>query len=141
MSDGISQLMIHLPISSTTISSFNLDTFKMACLIVVLLVATTTADRILYLPPPNSVDDFVRVNISSGDSPIKEVTVAGWVQPTTLDRARAFSFFSYATTASSNMINLGGKGEICSLFAIANIWAKSSVCSSYNIVDGKISPF
>eukprot|EP00116_Pleurobrachia_bachei_P005582 sb/3465844/ len=38
------------------------------------------AQQIAYFPPPNSVDDYIRVNISDGGPPITEVTIAAWVK-------------------------------------------------------------
>ena len=113
----------------------------MACLLIALLVtSTTTTDQILYLPPPNSVDDYVRVDFPAGDSPIKDLTIAAWVQPTTLDdddRTKKFIFFSYDSTTSGdifgNLITLGGSEGTCSGFAIGGAWNLSSACSSYNI--------
>ena len=95
--------------------------FKMVCLIVALLVATTTAYQVLSLPPPNSVDDYIRVDISDGTTPIKHVTIAAWVQPSTLDGVSGL-FFSYMSTWNQepNLLTLEVKENSCSNFAIDN---------------------
>ena len=111
----------------------------MVCLIVALLVATTTAYQVLSLPPPNSVDDYIRLDISGGTIPITEVTVAAWIQPTTLIGVRG-CFFSYMSKTSDddNLLALDVKEDRCSSFAIASNRQDGSSCSSYDIKDGKI---
>ena len=109
-------------------------------LVLTLLIATTTADRIVYLPPPNSVDDYIRVDFPSNGSPtITEVTIAAWVKPTTMTRGDYGYFFSYMSSTDSqpNMLLLGGKNDYCSSFGVKNYFLYASSCRDYNITDGK----
>ena len=108
-------------------------------LALILLIATTTADRILYLPPPNSVDDYIRIDFSDDGTSITEVTIAVWVKPTTLDRSLWGFFFSYMSSPNddNNMLLLGGKETECLAFAVKSTSQESASCSKYNIADGK----
>ena len=106
-----------------------------------LLIVAATADRILYLPPPNSVDDYIRVDFpSTGGSSITEVTITAWVRPTTMVRSHHGHFFSYMSSTrrdEDNMLLLGGMESKCLSFRVEGKELKTPSCSEYNIKDGK----
>ena len=87
------------------------------------------------------MDDYIRVDISNGDSPIKDLTIAAWVKPTTLSRPVGNDgyFFSYMSSSSNldNLLLVGLDESGCIRFYVADTSLKSSSCSSHNIVDGK----
>ena len=112
----------------------------MLFLVLSLLVAAVAAQQIAYFPPPNSVDDYIRVDVSKSDSPITEVTIAAWAKQATpheSDGKDGF-FFSYMSSTSNraNMLLLGGNVFGCISFWVSNNGQKSSSCSSYSVSVG-----
>ena len=82
----------------------------MLFLVLNLLVAAVAAHQIAYFPPPNSVDDYIRVDISNGGPPITEVTIAAWAKKAASTESYADDgyFFSLSSTSQSNLLLLGG---------------------------------
>ena len=110
----------------------------MLFLVLNLLLAAVAAQKIAYFPPPNSVDDYIRLDISNGSSPITEVTIAAWAKlatPYESGDADGF-FFSFATSSQSNMLLLGGNINRCIRFWVSGKGQRSSSCSSYSVSVG-----
>ena len=108
--------------------------------LLVVAVAAVAAEQIAYFPPPNSVDDYIRVDISNGGSPITEVTIAAWIKhatPTASDGLDGY-FFSYMSSPSSNdnLLLLGGTESYCIKLLVSGESQLSSSCSTYGITVG-----
>ena len=117
----------------------------MLFLVLNLLVAAVAAQQIAYFPPPNSVDDYIRVDISNVESPIGEVTIAAWAKQATPHESGGEDgyFFSFATPSRSNKLLLGGNKHSC-----IRIWVSGSVedqrsssCSNYSVSVGTSNKF
>ena len=108
-----------------------------------LLVAAVAAQQIAYFPPPNSVDDYIRVDIADGNSPITDLTIAAWIKPTTLTRSDDGFFFSYtsSTSAYDNLLSIGVRESPCIRLYVDGNALESSSCSSYSIAVGKFMIF
>ena len=87
----------------------------MVFLVLTLLVAAVEAHHIAHFPPPNSVDDYIRVNISDGSSNITELTVAVWAKRTPSSYSNDGDLFSYmsSTSDNDNLLIFGGNTRAC----------------------------
>ena len=111
----------------------------MLFLVLNLLLAAVAAQKIAYFPPPNSVDDYIRLDMSNGGSPIREVTIAAWgkqADPNETHGGADGYFFSFATRSVDNMLLLGGNKDYCIRFWVSGKDQKSSSCSSYSVSVG-----
>ena len=112
-----------------------------------LLVAAVAAQQIAYFPPPNSVDDYIRVDISDDNSPITEVTIAAWAKKATPTSASHWDdgyFFSYSTRGqvdNDNTLLLGGNHRSngnCIKCYVSGKKKRSSPCSKYGVTAGTL---
>ena len=85
------------------------------------------------------MDDYIRVDIADGNSPITELTIAAWIKPTTLTRSSPGFFFSYSssTSAYDNLLSIRVQESNCISIYAGTTYLQSSSCSSHNIKDGK----
>ena len=103
-----------------------------------LLLAAVASHQVAHLPPPNSVDDYIRVKISAGASNITELTLAGWVKRVPSSYSHDGDLISYMSTTSSNdnLLILSGSKLSCVIIHLRGTSLKSSPCSEYGLEEG-----